>query len=192
MSHFFAMLSRMKYISRWGLMRNTRSENLSEHSLETAITAHALAVIGNKYFGKRYNTDRIAVLGMFHDVSEIITGDLPTPIKYYNPEINIAYKKIESVANQKLLEYLPDELAEEYAPLLSVTEEDKELIPLIKAADKITALIKCLEEQKMGNKEFSKAEISLREAIKNMNLQEANYFIGEFLKSFSLTLDELG
>ena len=192
MSHFFAMLSRMKYINRWGLMRNTRSENLSEHSLETAITAHALAVIGNKYFGKSYNADRIAVLGIFHDVSEIITGDLPTPIKYYNPQINKAYKEIESVANQKLLGYLPDELAEEYEPLLSVPEADKELIPLIKAADKITALIKCLEEQKMGNKEFSKAEISIRESIETMNLPEANYFIGNFLKSFSLTLDELG
>jgi 5'-deoxynucleotidase len=192
MSHFFAMLSRMKYINRWGLMRNTRSENLSEHSLETAITAHALAVIGNKYFGKSYNTDRIAVLGIFHDVSEIITGDLPTPIKYYNPQINKAYKEIESVANQTLLGYLPDELAEEYAPLLTVTEVDKELIPLIKAADKITALIKCLEEQKMGNKEFSKAEVSLRAAIENMELLEANYFINEFLASFSLTLDELG
>ncbi|OJU11496.1 MAG: 5'-deoxynucleotidase [Clostridiales bacterium 43-6] len=190
MNHFFAILSRMKYINRWGLMRNTRNENLSEHSLDVAITAHALAIIGNRYFGKSYDPDRAAALSMFHDTAEIITGDLPTPVKYFNPEINKAYQKIEGVATEKLLSYLPGELKEDYAPYFHIASRDEALKPLIKAADKITALIKCIEEQKMGNSEFSKAALSIRKAIDEMKLPEADHFIKEFLDSFSLTLDE--
>lgn len=187
MSHFYAMLSRMKNINRWGLMRNTRQENLSEHSLEVALIAHALAIIGNKRLGKNYNADKVATAAMFHDTSEIITGDMPTPIKYYNPEIKSAYKSIEAVAEKQLLDMLPSDLKEEIAPYYSI---DNETARLIKAADKISALIKCIEEIKMGNTEFKEAEKSTRAAIEALTLEEADIFCKEFLESFYLTLDE--
>lgn len=193
MYHFFAVLSRMKNISRWGLMRNTRQENLCEHSFETAVIAHSLAVLRNTRFGGRADADRAAVLALFHDATEIITGDLPTPVKYYSPKIRAAYGEVESVAQEKLLSLLPEDLKESYRPLLgSPDEDDRELLPLIKAADKLSALIKCTEEKRMGNSEFSSAEAALRKAVEAMHLPEADVFLQEFLPSYGLTLDEQG
>lgn len=185
--HFFAMLSRMKHINRWGLMRNTRAENLCEHSLETAFIAHALCVINNKRFGGDLNPERAAVLAMFHDTTEIITGDMPTPIKYNNEKIREVYKEIERSAADKLLELLPDDLQEVYSDIYS---GDKEYKKIIRAADKISALIKCIEESNMGNAEFSVAEQSTIKAIKELELPEADVFVDEFLPSYRLTLDE--
>ena len=187
---FFAMLSRMKYINRWGLMNSTRQENLSEHSLETAIIAHALAVIGNKRLGKSIDADRVAVMAVFHDCSEIITGDMPTPIKYYNHQINSVYKEIENAAADKLLSRLPDDLREEYSALLSHDDKNAELYKYVKAADKLSALIKCTEELKMGNGEFKTAKQSILQAIRSLELEEAEIFMDEFFPAYSLTLDE--
>ena len=187
MSHFYAMLSRMKNINRWGLMRNTRSENLSEHTLEVAFIAHALALIGNKRLAKNFDADRVAVAAMFHDTSEIITGDMPTPIKYFNPEIKEAYKKIESIAEEQLIDMLPADLKEDFADYF---KPDDDIAALIKAADKISALIKCIEEIKMGNMEFKEAEKSTKASIEKLDCEEAKIFCKEFLKSFYLTLDE--
>ena len=188
--HFFAKMSRMKYINRWGLMRNTRPENIGEHSLDVAMIAHALAVIKNRRFGGHVNAERAALLGLYHDATEIITGDLPTPVKYYNPEIRAAYREVEQVAKDKLLSYLPEDIREDYLPLLGHSEEDRELWPLIKAADKLSALIKCVEEKRMGNDEFKSAEATLLRSVKEMALPEADCFLAEFLPSYSLTLDE--
>lgn len=191
MYHFYAMLSRMKYINRWGLMRNTRSENICEHSLDVAMIAHALALLRNSRFGGNVNPERAAVLAMFHDVTEIITGDLPTPVKYDNPEIRQAYRRVEQMAQKRLLALLPDDLRGQYRPLICEDEPgDRELYPLIKAADKISALIKCVEERSMGNAEFHRAEQAQRETIMQMGLPEAECFITEFLPSYELTLDE--
>ena len=191
MFHFFAYISRMKYICRWGLMRNTRNENLSEHSFETAVIAHSLAILRNTRFGGNVNPERAAVLALFHDSSEIFTGDLPTPVKYFNPQIRTAYGKVEKVAKNKLLSFLPDDIKPDYNSVLNATGEgDKELLPLIKAADKLSAIIKCVEEKRAGSSEFSKAEISLRKTLKEMALPEADLFVKEFLPSYSLTLDE--
>lgn len=187
-SHFYAMLSRMKNINRWGLMRNTRFETLSEHSLEVALIAHALAVIKNKRLGGNTDPYFVATAAMFHDTSEIITGDMPTPIKYYNSEIKNVYKQIESVADKKLISLLPEDLQDEFKDIYN---PDRESAMLIKAADKISALIKCIEELNMGNREFSDAERSTRRLIKELNCPEADIFIEEFIDSFSLTLDEL-
>ena len=187
---FFAMLSRMKYINRWGLMNSTRQENLSEHSLETAIIAHALAVIGNKRLGKSIDADRVAVMAVFHDCSEIITGDMPTPIKYYNQKINSVYKEIENAAADKLLNRLPEDLREEYSALLSHEDKNAELYKYVKAADKLSALIKCTEELKMGNGEFKTAKQSILQAIRGLELEEAEIFMDEFFPAYSLTLDE--
>ena len=191
MFHFFAYISRMKYICRWGLMRNTRNENLSEHSFETAVIAHSLAILRNTRFGGNVNPERAAVLALFHDSSEIFTGDLPTPVKYFNPQIRTAYGKVEKVAKNKLLSFLPDDIKPDYNSVLNAEgESDKELLPLIKAADKLSAIIKCVEEKRAGSSEFSKAEISLRKALEKMNIPEADLFVNEFLPSYSLTLDE--
>ncbi len=186
-SDFYAFLSRMKNIYRWGLMRNTTQESLSEHSFEVALIAHALAVIGNKRLGKNYDANLCATAALFHDTSEILTGDLPTPVKYYNPEIKEAYKKIEVVAEQKLISMLPEDFKDEIAPLYN-TDDDTRAI--IKAADKISALIKCIEETSMGNKEFAAAKEGLLLKVKNCGLEEANIFISEFLDSYSLPLDK--
>lgn len=191
-SNFFAMLSRMKYINRWGLMNNTRTENISEHSIQTAIIAHALCIIHNKRFGGNINADRVAVAAMFHDVSEIITGDMPTPVKYYNPAIVEAYKKVEEIAVDKLLSMLPEDLREEYSPVLNFERENSRLYLFIKAADKISALIKCTEEQMMGSREFDKAKKTLENDLKKLDLPEAEVFLEEFMPAFSLTLDEQG
>lgn len=187
---FFAIISRMKYINRWGLMRNTISENISEHSLETAFIAHVLALYRNVRFGGSADPERAALLAMYHDVTEIITGDMPTPVKYYNSEIREQYDKVEKFAEKKLLGYLPEDLREYYAPLFGKTEEEAELWQLVKAADKLSALIKCLEERQMGNNDFANAEKSTLEAIHKMNLPEAEEFIKEFLLSYNLTLDD--
>ena len=187
---FFAMLSRMKYINRWGLMNCTQQENISEHSLETAIIAHCLAVIGNKRLNKNIDAEHIAVLAIFHDCSEIITGDLPTPIKYYNSQIKLAYREIESAAADKLLARLPEDLREEYEPIIANAEDDPETYKYVKAADKLSALIKCTEELKLGNKEFLTARDSIKAAIEKLDLEEAKIFMEEFLPAYSLTLDE--
>ena len=189
-NNFFAVISRMKYINRWALMRNTIQENLSEHSLETAYIAHVLAVMRNKRHRGNISPERCALLAMYHDCTEIITGDLPTPIKYYNPEIRDAYGEIEENAKNKLLSYLPDDLKDEYEPLFVPTEKEMELWKLVKAADKISALIKCLDERNMGNNDFKKAEASTLEAIKKLDCDEANEFLEEFLPAYGLTLDE--
>ena len=186
---FFAIISRMKYINRWGLMRNTINENISEHSLETAFIAHVLALYRNVRFGGNVDPERAALLAMYHDATEIITGDLPTPVKYYNAEIKAEYHKVEKMAEEKLLSYLPEDLRGYYAPLFSKTEEDKELWVLVKAADKLSALIKCIEERQMGNSDFTEAEKSTLQAVHDMALPEAEEFISEFLSAYHLTLD---
>lgn len=189
-NNFFAVISRMKYINRWALMRNTIQENLSEHTLETAYIAHVLAVMRNKRHGGNVDPERCALLAMYHDCTEIITGDLPTPIKYYNPEIRDAYGEIEVNAKNKLLGYLPDDLKDEYEPLFVPTEKEKELWQLVKAADKISALIKCIDERNMGNNDFKKAESSTLAAIQRLECAEADEFLREFLPAYGLTLDE--
>lgn len=157
MFHFFAYISRMKYICRWGLMRNTRNENLSEHSFETAVIAHSLAILRNTRFGGNVNPERAAVLALFHDSSEIFTGDLPTPVKYFNPQIRTAYGKVEKVAKNKLLSFLPDDIKPDYNSVLNAEgESDKELLPLIKAADKLSAIIKCVEEKERAARNFQR------------------------------------
>ncbi|MCI9539731.1 MAG: 5'-deoxynucleotidase [Lachnospiraceae bacterium] len=188
--NFYAMLSRMRYINRWGLMRNTLIENISEHSLDVAILAHALAVIRNVCFQGGINAERVAVLALFHDCTEIITGDMPTPVKYYAPEIREAYHEVETAAKNSLLKGLPALFQEIYEPLLLETEEEKELWRLVKAADKLSALIKCMEERKMGNDDFRQAEEATLMAIKEMGIPEVDYFIEEFLPAYFLTLDE--
>ncbi|MBQ8377620.1 MAG: 5'-deoxynucleotidase [Oscillospiraceae bacterium] len=189
-SKFFAILSRMKYINRWGLMRNTIVENISEHSLETAFIAHLLAVLRNKRFGGNVNAERCALLAMYHDTTEILTGDLPTPVKYFNPDIKKAYDAVEQTAVDKMISYLPDDIKSEYVPLFEKQESDEELWVLVKVADKISALIKCIEERQMGNSDFKKAEKSTLEAIRNMKIPEADMFIDEFIPYYNLTLDE--
>ena len=189
---FFAMMSRMKYIDRWALMRNSQEENVSEHSLEVAMLAHALCVIGNKRLGKTLNADRAAVIALYHDATEIITGDMPTPVKYFDREIRAAYRRIEDVATDKLLSQLPEDLRAEYKSyLLPDEEEEASLLELVKAADKLSALIKCLEEEKGGNREFAKAEKTTREKLTEMHLPEVDIFLLEFLPAYSCTLDEL-
>jgi len=190
-SGFFAMLSRMKYISRWALMRNTEKETLSEHSLETAVIAHALAVLRNTRFGGSVNPERVALMAMFHDASEIITGDMPTPIKYYSPQLRSMYGEVEQAAGERLLSMLPDYLQEQYRDLL-LQDECSEEHTLVKAADKLSALIKCMEERKAGNMEFANAEETTRAAVEKMALPEAEVFMKEFLPAYALTLDQLG
>lgn len=191
MYSFFAMLSRMKYINRWGLMRNTREENICEHSLEVALVAHALALIANKKFGKSYDPQRAAVLGMFHDASEIITGDMPTPVKYHSQEIRSAYAEVEEMAVEHLVSMLPEEFRPDYQSIMKQQgEKDEELETLVKAADKISAVIKCVEERKSGNREFRQAEQTILKNIAGLNLPEADYFVKEFLPSYGLTIEE--
>ena len=187
---FYAYLSRMRYISRWGLMRNSCPENIQEHSHQVAVLAHALALIARKVYGnKTVSPEACATAALFHDAGEIITGDMPTPIKYYSPEIRDAYKQVEAVAEGKLLGMLPEELQEDYEPLLR--ESDPEIRRFVKAADKLSAHIKCLEELKASNHEFLLAARQTRQALDDMDMPEVRYFIEHFLDSFTLTLDEL-
>jgi len=181
----------MKLIERWSLMHNLRPENVQEHSLQVSIVAHALATIGNKYFNKNYNSDRICTLAIFHDATEVLTGDLPTPVKYFNPEIKNAYKEIEQLATDKLLSYLPKEMMEEYTNIFKKQDEDIESWKIVKAADSLCAYIKCVEESAAGNKEFNRAKITIENSLLAMDLEEVGYFIKNFLHSFSLSLDEL-
>lgn len=178
----------MKYIDRWALMRNTREENLCEHSYETAVLAHALATLTNRRFGGRVDAGRCVLLALYHDASEILTGDMPTPVKYYNPAIRDAYKQVEAVAADKLLSMLPEDLREEYRPLFGEGEDMEHR--LVKAADKLSALIKCVEEERMGNREFSKARQAIFEAVRALGLPAADCFLDEFLPAYELTLDE--
>ncbi len=187
---FFAMLSRMRYIDRWALMRNTLDENIAEHSLDVAVIAHGLAVIRNVYFKGNVDPYKVAIFGIYHDTSEIITGDMPTPIKYYSPEIKTAYKKVEKVANRQLLKELPKEMQKYYKDIFAESEDDAELWQLVKAADKISAYIKCLEELSMGNKDFSEAEKATRRAVLEMKLPEAEYFMNYCIPAYGRTLDD--
>lgn len=187
-NHFFAMLGRMKYINRWGLMRSTRTETLSEHTLDTAFIAHALAVIRNKRFGGNVNVEKVVLHALYHDATEIITGDLPTPIKYYDGDIKASYKRIEEQARGRLSSLLPEDLRGEFEPYLGHGDEETEKI--VKAADKVSALIKCTEEEQMNNREFGCAKESVLAAINAMDLPELKVFMEEFFPSYGLSLDE--
>ena len=188
--NFFAMVNRMKMIDRWALMYNSSKENIAEHSHNVAVIAHALALIGNKKFGKSYDENRVALLALYHDTTEVITGDMPTPVKYYNDDIKNVYKEIESIAGNRLLDMLPDEFKEDYRPFFEHQDSDRELWALVKAADKISALIKCIEEDRTGNKEFEIALKSQEHKIADIDLDEVRYFSDHFLKAYYLTLDE--
>lgn len=188
--NFFALISRMRYIGRWGLMRNSLPENIQEHSHMVAVIAHALAVIGREIYHKDTDPDLCASAALYHDASEIITGDLPTPIKYSNDAIIKSYKEIERQANQRLLSLLPTELKSSFEPLL--LETDEETNAYVKAADKLAAYIKCIEERKAGNNEFLSAEAQILDVLKKNPLPETDYFIKNFIPAFELTLDELG
>ena len=189
---FYALISRMKYITRWSLMRNSIQENIQEHSHMTAVIAHALGIIGNRIYGKAHNPEHLAPVAMFHDATEILTGDMPTPIKYQNPDIVKAYRQVEAYAADRLVQMLPKELRGDYAALLGEDVHDSEEYRLVKAADKLSALIKCVEERKAGNTEFISAERSTRESIEKMGIPEADYFMEHFMPAFELDLDELG
>ncbi len=191
MSHFFAYLAKMKYIERWGLMRNTEKENIQEHSLQVAIIAHALALIRNELMGGNVNADRVAALALYHEIGEVIVGDLPTPVKNFNPTIRQAFSEIEEEAKKKLLHMLPEELKGLYEPLIFPGEEDQEAVQLVKAADRICAYLKCLQELKHGNEEFSRATLAVKKRVDEISLPEVKYFLDTFLDSFMLTIDEL-
>lgn len=192
-NNFYAMISRMKYINRWALMRNTREENLCEHSLEVSIISHALATIANVRYGKNLNTEKAALIGLYHDASEIITGDMPTPVKYYNNEIQTAFQSVENIACHKLVRLLPEDLRAPYESILFKRPEDEYLWKLVKAADKISAYIKCMEETGSGNTEFSKAMESIHNLVQELaeEYPEVSDFVTEFLPAYGKTLDEL-
>ena len=192
MSHLFAYLSRMKFIRRWSLMHSTYPENVQEHSLQVALVTHMLAVIRNRLFSGGVNPERAATLALYHDVGEVLIGDLPTPVKYFNPEIKTAYQTIEQTAVHKLFGMLPEELRGDYQPFFKPDEADRDHHELVKAADKLCAYLKCLEEVSAGNQEFSQAEQTLKETVERIDLPEVRYFLKTFVPSFRLTLDELG
>ena len=189
MGKFFAFLYRMKYISRWSLMRSVRSENVAEHSYHVSVLAHALAVIARDVFKKSVDPGRVCAAALYHDMPEIITGDLPTPVKYHDPEIKSAYKRIEREAAERLLGYLSDDIKGGISE--AVLEEDAEIVRLIRAADKLDAYIKCIEEKNAGNREFDRAALQTRAALEKMQAPEAEYFLKNYGEAFSLTLDEL-
>ena len=192
MSHLFAYLARMKFIKRWGLMHTTYPESIQEHSHRVAVIAHALATIRNRMFGGRVDPARAAVLALYHDAGEVLTGDMPAPVKYFNPEIRGAYHAIEAAANQRLLEMVPEPLRADYQPLFIAATEDHACWELVKAADKLCAYLKCVEEVAAGNREFSRAEQALRVTVEALPLPEVRYFLETFASSLRLTLDELG
>lgn len=191
MSHFFAYLARMKFIRRWGLMHTTYPENIQEHSLRVAMIAHALAVIRNRLYGGQLDPHRAATLALYHDAAEVLTGDMPAPVKYFNPEISAAYRVIEAAAERKLFAMVPDELKGDFRPFLTHEGDDAHRA-IVKAADKLAAYVKCLEELAAGNQEFSKAEKMLRDGVERLDRPEVRYFLDRFVPSFRLTLDELG
>jgi len=189
-NEFYALMGRMRYITRWGLMRNTFSENIQEHSHQVAVLAHALALIRRNILKlEGPDPDRCAVSALYHDATEILTGDLPTPIKYYNPGIRQAYKQVERVAGERLLDMLPPELQACYAPL--VLEDEPDVAPIVKAADKLSAYIKCMEEQKAGNTDFDSAAEQTLQSMHAMALPELDWFIANCLEGFTLNLDQL-
>ncbi|MFA0036924.1 5'-deoxynucleotidase [Vibrio chagasii] len=190
-SHFFAHLARMKLIQRWPLMRSVSSENISEHSLQVAFVAHALALIKNKKFDGKLDPEHIALIGMYHDTSEVLTGDLPTPVKYYNPDIAQEYKKIEAAAEQRLLSMLPEEFQDDFAPFLISGTASKEEQNIVKQADTICAYLKCLEELSAGNHEYEQAKRRLEETLEQRKSPEMDYFLTTFAPSFELSLDEI-
>ncbi|EEK8464088.1 5'-deoxynucleotidase [Salmonella enterica] len=190
-SHFFAHLSRLKLINRWPLMRNVRTENVSEHSLQVAMVAHALATIKNRKFGGQLNAEHIALLAMYHDTSEVLTGDLPTPVKYFNSQIAQEYKAIEKIAQQKLVDMAPDELRDIFAPLIDENAWSEEEQAIVKQADALCAYLKCLEELSAGNNEFKLAKTRLEKTLALRRSQEMDYFMAVFVPSFHLSLDEI-
>ena len=187
---FYALLSRMRYISRWGLMRSSIPENIQEHSHETAVFAHALGLIRREILGRPCDAERLAVLALYHDASEILTGDMPTPIKYHDKAIRSAYKDVERLAEEQLIAMLPEALRDAYRTSLRPADEDE--ARLIKAADKLSALVKCIEERKAGNREFLSAEEQTRAALAAMDLPEADWFMANCLPAYEKNLDELG
>lgn len=189
--HFFAYLSRMRNITRWSLMRNAIPENIQEHSHMVAVIAHALGIIRRDVFNIPCDPEECAAVALYHDCSEILTGDLPTPIKYYNPEIRNAYKQVEKLANDRLLSTLPEEIRQSFAPFMG-GEAEARVHDLVKAADKLSAYLKCIEERRAGNDEFLSAEKQTRRALEDGKLPEVQYFLEHFVPAFELTLDELG
>jgi len=191
MNHFYALMSRMKYIDRWSLMRNSQGENIAQHSLDVSMVAHAMALLGNARLGKHYDAQKVALIGMYHDSNEIITGDLPTPVKYSSPEMRDLFHKVEDRASRQLMDMLPEDIRDEFEHVFFKAPGEEELWRLVKGADRICALIKCVEEAHAGNHEFDKAKVEIEESIHKMNLPEADMFLEEFLPSYGLTLDEL-
>lgn len=188
---FFSLLFRQKYITRWGLMKNTSPENLAEHATDVALLAHALCTIGNRVYGKNYDSDHAATLALFHDVPEVFTGDLPTPIKYYSEESKRNYAEIEEQYVSGMLSDLPEELRSEYTPIFTHENEDPDLLRLVKTADKLAAYIKCVEETNAGNRDFASALKSTEQALDRMKCPELEYFMERFLPAFGMTLDEM-
>lgn len=191
MYSFFAMMARMKYIERWALMRNSTRENISEHSLEVAMLAHGLAIIANEKCGQSVDPGKVALMGIYHDANEIITGDMPTPVKYYNENIKDAYKKVEDVASRTLVDKLPDYMKKYYEPIFFQQSDREYEWRIVKAADKLSALIKCKEEMRSGNQEFKTALETTKRSLKNMEMKEVEIFLKEFLPAYDKTLDEL-
>ena len=190
MFKFFAFINRMKFIKRWSLMRSVREENIMEHSQQVAIIAHALALIKNKIYGGAVDVNKVVLLAQYHEVSEVITGDLPTPIKYFNPEIKTAYKDLEKNASERLIGMLPEELKDEYKVYI-LPNEDTEEYKLVKCADRLAAYLKCVEEVRAGNSEFKKAKSSIGSELKSLKREEVDYYLKHFAPAYDLTLDEL-
>lgn len=190
MYKFFAFVNRMKFIKRWSLMRSVREENIMEHSQQVAVIAHALALIKNKIYGGDVDINKVVLLAQYHEVGEVITGDLPTPIKYFNPDIKSAYKDLEKHASEKLLAMLPEELKGEYKQYV-LPDENTEEYKIVKCADRLAAYLKCVEEVRAGNSEFKKAKTSIGNELKSLRREEVDYYLKEFAPAFDLTLDEL-
>lgn len=190
MSSFFAFLKRMRFINRWSLMRNTERENIQEHSLEVAMIAHNLAALRNEYFGGSVDLNKVAVIAMYHEVSEIFTGDMPTPIKYFDPKLRSLYGEIETLAQEKMLTTLPERLQSVYRPILVEAEHSEEW-PLVKAADTLSAYMKCVNELHAGNDEFKEAHDSILEKLKELNMPEVDMFIEEYIPALDKSLDQL-
>ena len=190
-SNFFAFLSRMRYITRWSLMRNTRPEDLCQHTLEVAYITHALCVLARTVTGQPVDEHQALLLALYHDCSEILTGDLPTPVKYHDPQLTASYKQLEAAAGQRLLGMLPDALQPDYAPSLTGAGIDPRVEQLVKAADKLSALIKCLQEEQAGNPEFTRAKAATLASLEALGCPEAQIFLRDFIPGYSLTLDEL-
>ncbi|MCI8590217.1 MAG: 5'-deoxynucleotidase [Clostridiales bacterium] len=190
-SSFYALVFRQKYIKRWGLMRSVEQETLSDHVNDVAVLTHALATIGNTFFDKHYDAEKAVVYALFHDLPEVFTGDLPTPIKYFNDSTKKNYKQVESQAIHMLLSKLPEELKPAYDEILHYEETEKELHHIIKCADKLAALIKCMIEERSGNLEFTNAKAATLRSLSALSCPELDYFMENFLPAFDMTLDEM-